>query len=273
MATPPPGSRGPVAEVEAWFVRRGVPHLIHEYSATRDIFTRASGVLTLIFVAEVFGAANLDWPWWANVLALPAGLAALLGAWALANRRRARPLLARPVDVGVGELATFVLAPAALPVIFGGDLAAGAWTALANSALLVMIYLVTSYGLVPLTRWATVQLIRQLGSAVSLTIRALPLMLVFGIVLIINTEVWQMSAGLDTVSLTVLSAMFIALGTGLLVSRIPREIRGLGTWSSPAELERRIAETPARHLHRPAEQVPPPARSKRHWANPGRVRR
>ena len=96
---------GPLGEVEAWFVGRGVPHLIDGYSARRDVLTRSLPVLSLIFVAEVLGATELDWPWWANLLALAGGLAALLGIWAGVNRFRGRRPLARPDDVGAVEVA------------------------------------------------------------------------------------------------------------------------------------------------------------------------
>src|SRR3954469_16826774 len=96
---------GALGEVEAWFVGRGGPHLIDGYSARRDVLTRSLPILSLIFVAEVLGATELDWPWWANLLALAGGLAALLGLWAAVNRFRMRPALARPDDVGIPELA------------------------------------------------------------------------------------------------------------------------------------------------------------------------
>ncbi len=82
-----------------WFIRRGVPHFIEDYSATQDVFTRALPALSLVFVFEMFGALNLDWPLLVNILALPAGLAALIGAWALVNRARGRQPLARALPL------------------------------------------------------------------------------------------------------------------------------------------------------------------------------
>jgi hypothetical protein len=66
-----------------WFIRRGVPHFIEDYSATRDVFTRALPALSLVFVFEMFGALNFYWPLLANLLALPVAFAALIGAWTL----------------------------------------------------------------------------------------------------------------------------------------------------------------------------------------------
>lgn len=278
MANPGParspgrGARkGTLGEVEAWFSSRGVPHLIDGYSATRDVLTRSVPVLSLIFVAEVVGATELEWPWWANLLALIAGLAALLGIWAGANRFRGRRPFARPDDVGAAELAVFVIAPALLPLIFGGHVGAAALTAVGNLLAIGVVYLAISYGAVPLTRWAAIHLARQLSSVLSLSARALPLLLVFGVVLVVNTEVWQMSASLDTASLGAVVGLFVVVGAALLAVRIPREIHGLETWDGPDDLARRLAGTPGERLGDPATCPPPPPLRRRHWANLGLV--
>lgn len=265
------GSVRHLPEIEAWFVARGVPHLIDGYSATRDVLTRSVPVLSLIFLAEVLGAIELEWPWWANLLALLGGLGALLGIWAGANRVRGRRPLARPDDVGAPELAVFVIAPALLPLIFGGHVGAAALTAGANLAAIGLIYLLISYGAVPLTRWAAIHLVRELGSVLSLSARALPLLLVFGVVLVVNTEVWQMSAALDTASLIAVVGLFVVVGGGLLAVRIPREVRGLERWDGPDDLARRLTGTPAERLGDPAHCPPPPPLLRRHWANLGLV--
>jgi len=270
----PPGRTardGALREVEAWFVARGVPHLIDGYSATRDVLTRSVPLLSLIFVAEVLGATELEWPWWANLLALIGGVAALLGVWAGFNRFRSRPPLARPDDVGVPELAIFVIAPALLPLIFGGHVGAAALTAAGNLAAIGLVYLVISYGAVPLTKWAAIHLLRQVGSVFSLSIRALPLLLVFGVLLVVNTEVWQMSSTLDTVSLAAVIGLFVAVGTALLAVRIPREVHGLETWDGADDLARRLEGTPAEHLVSAETCPPPPPLRRRHWANLGLV--
>ncbi|MBA3742144.1 hypothetical protein [Sporichthya sp.] len=278
MATPAPrrtGREGALGEIEDWFVARGVPHLIDGYSATRDVLTRSVPVLSLIFVAEVLGATELEWPWWGNVLALLGGLGALLGFWAGFNKFRARPLLARPDDVGPPELALFVIAPALLPLIFGGHAGAAALTAAANLAAIGLVYLGISYGAVPLTRWAAIHLVRELSSVLSLSARALPLLLVFGVVLVVNTEVWQMSASLDTASLVATVGLFVVVGAALLAARIPREVHGLEIWDGPEDLARRLAGTPAEQLANRwtdgADCPAPPPLRRRHWANLGLV--
>lgn len=215
---------GLVAETERWFLRRGIPHFIHRYRASEDVFTRTLPVLTLVFLLEVLGAASLDWSWWQNLLALLGGIAVLLAAWAAVNHLRGRPPFQRPDDVGALELTVFVVVPPLLPAVFGGQLGAAALTAAFNLLLLGVIYLVTSYGLVPMTRWALGQTVRQVGAVLDLFGRALPLLLLFTVALFINTEVWQVSASLDGVLFWATVTFFVLAGTAFLLIRLPGEL-------------------------------------------------
>lgn len=215
------------AATERWFLDRGVPHFIVGYSASRDVFTRTLPALTLVFLLEMFGALNLDWVWWANVLAAAGGLAVLVAVWAMANRLQRRPAFARPASVGKYELTVFVAGPALLPLLFGGQLGSALGTAVFNLVLLGGIYLVTSYALVPLTRWALTRMQRQLAAVVGLLARALPLVLLFVTFLFLTAEVWEVAADLDGLALGLVIGLFFVAGTAFLVGRIPREIAAL----------------------------------------------
>lgn len=256
--------------IEVWFVRRGVPHFIEGYSATRDVFTRALPALTLVFLFEMAGALNFDWALWVNALVLPAAFAGLVGTWALVNRARGRRPLHPPNDLGPVELATFVLAPAVLPLVFGGQVLSAGVTAAGNLALLGLIYLVTSYGVVPMTRWAGVRLGRQLGSVVGLLARALPLLLLFGVFLFLTPEIWQVCEQMQGPFFWAVAGLFLFLGTLFLVTRLPREVRQLATYQSAEELRGHLAGTPAESLAVDALPDPPPL-SWRQWGNLGLV--
>src|SRR3954452_15993962 len=127
---------GPVdprlAEYEAGFRRAGLPLFVAGTKARTEVWTRAVPVLGLVFIGEVLGAIDLRWSPLANAGALLGGFAILLGGLAVANRARGRPALARPRDVGAVELAGFVLLPAVLPAIFGGQTRSAWVTAVAN---------------------------------------------------------------------------------------------------------------------------------------------
>lgn len=263
-----------LGETERWFVSRGIPHFIDDYSASRDVFTRAVPVLTLVVVVEVVVALNFSWPWWLNVLAAVGGLGVLFGAWGATNALRGRsPVLGRPGRVGPVEVALFVLAPAALPVLFGDQRASALATAGTNAALLGAIYVVTSYGVVPLTTWAAGRLWRQLGAVFGLLVRALPLLLLFVTFLFLNTEVWQVAAGLGGPFLAATMGLFAVIGTVFLVARVPREVGQLNCFASWSEVTDAVGGTPVELL----APVPPPADglsprlSRREWGNVGLV--
>jgi hypothetical protein len=262
--------RDHAAQLERWLTRRGIPHFIHRYSASQDVLTRAIPVLTLIFLFEVIGATNLDWPWWANLLSAIAGLGILVGAWMALNRWRGRRLLARPDRVGWVEGSLFVLVPALLPLLFGGELDEAGFVIVANLVILAVIYLMTSYGIVPMTRWATVRLFVEIGETLRLFTRGLPLLLVAFTFLFINAEVWQMAGTLEHAYLAAVLGLFVLLGVVFIVARLPGELRRAAVFDAAAAIATETAGTPAFGLTVP-EPAAVPEPSRREWSNAGLV--
>ncbi|MEK8228185.1 hypothetical protein NKG05_22095 [Oerskovia sp. M15] len=70
---------------------------------------------------ELTGAVSLGWPVWGNVLAVVGGAVLIAAAYAGLNVARGRSWSTLPQDVGVPELAFFVLVPAVLPAVFGAS--------------------------------------------------------------------------------------------------------------------------------------------------------
>jgi hypothetical protein len=216
-----------VPDLEAYerrFRQAGLPSFIEDRSAKEDVWTRASPLLAFVFLGELFGAIQLDWPLLANVGAALGGLAILLGAFGLLNLVRGHRFWSLPEDIGNVELAAFVLAPAALPLIFGGQVGSAIVTAVANAVLLLLAYGVFAYGLAAIVRWAARRLFGQFGDAVSVISRAVPLLMVFALVLFINTEMWQVFSGMPEAFLWLVGALFVAIGSLFLVVRLPREV-------------------------------------------------
>lgn len=259
-----------VAATEGWFLRRGIPHFIDRYRATEDVFTRVLPVLIVIFVLEAFGAINLEWVWWANLLAAVGGLVVALGLWGLTNRLRGRTWFQQPDTVGAVELGVFVVVPALLPLIFGTQVRSAAATAAINLALLGVIYLVASYGLVPMTRWALGQTLSQVGTVLGLFGRALPLLLLFSVALFINTEVWQVSASLSGPMFWLAVAFIVSIGVLFLAVRLPGELKRLRDQAAGEALVDGCARSPlaavAAGLVASGEAVPVPL-SKRQQGN------
>ncbi len=195
-------------------------------------------MLALVFAVEALGAVDLEWPWWQNLLALGGAGALLLAAWAVANRARGRPVLARPRDVGRVELGGFVVIPALLPLIFNGQTTSAVVTALGNACLLAVLYGVIAYGLLSIVRWAAGRLLGQLAGAVLLLARALPLLMIFSVVLLFTTEMWQVFAEMRDATYIAIVGLLVAIGTLFLIARIPTEV---------AALEQAVAEGPPLH--------------------------
>jgi hypothetical protein len=228
-----------LAAYERRFRKAGLPLFIEDYTAAEDVFNRAIPLLGLVFVTELLGAIDLDWPLAANVAAALGGLAVLLVAVGLVNRMRGRPFLSVPERLGTVELTTFVLAPALLPLIFGGQVESAVVTAAGNLGLLLLVYLVVGYALPAILREATVRLVRELATAVVTLTRALPLLLLFAVVLFVNTEMWQVLSTTPESLMWLLGALLIGLGTLFLVARLPEEVRGLEASGAGPPLDRR----------------------------------
>src|SRR4051794_24063407 len=216
-----------VSAYERRFRRAGLPLLIEDYSASRDVFNRAVPLLGLVFVGELLGALNLDWSPAANIAAVAGGLAIFLGAFALVNRAQGRPMRSLPREVGPAELTVFVLVPAVLPAVFGGQWRSALVTAAGNLLLLGLIYLVVGYGVLSIVRWAAGRLLGQLASSVILLARAVPLLLIFAVVLFLTTEMWQVFSAAPPAFLAGMGVLLGLIGTLFPAVRLPREVREL----------------------------------------------
>jgi hypothetical protein len=216
-----------VAAYERRFRRAGLPLFIEDYSAREDVFTRAAPFLALVFVGEMLGAIDLNWSLLANIGALVGGLAILIGAFGLLNLARGRAFWCLPRDVGWPELTAFVLVPALLPLIFGGQFRSAVVTFVANAVLVLLVYLVVGYGLVSILRWASGRMLTQLRASLELLTRALPLLLVFANVLFLTNELWQAARTMPTSFALLLVGLLVAVCAAFLLTRVPREVRAL----------------------------------------------
>jgi hypothetical protein len=217
----------PRADYESRFRRAGLPLLIEGRTAATDIWTRALPLLGVVFWVEMLGALDLAWSWWQNALALLGGVVILAGAWAASNLARRRKAFALPRDVGFWELTGFVVIPALLPLILNVQPRSALVTALGNLCLLGLLYLAIGYGLLSIVAWAGRRLFSQLTASINLIARAIPLLMIFSVVLFLTTEVWQVFADMDNGTLVATTLLFAAVGTLFLAVRVPREVTAL----------------------------------------------
>jgi len=233
-----------LSEYERRFRRAGLPLFIEGYSASTDIFNRAVPLLALVLAGELLGALNLNWSVAGNLAAIAGAVALVLLAIAALNRSRGRPAVAVPQDIGRLELAVFVLLPALLPLIFGGQWRSAAVTAAGNLALLALVYGVFGFGLVSIVRWALARLVGQLAASLSLLTRAIPLLMLFSVLLFLTQEIWQLFSHVSPGTLAILGTLFVLMGTAFLLARLPAEVRELereaGEGGEPLERRQRL---------------------------------
>jgi hypothetical protein len=125
-----------------------------------------------------------------------------------------------------------VLAVVVLVAVAGGG--ALAWVSdevsAAPATLLSLVLLaVVGYGLVrlhagPIVRWALQRTFGSIFRLLPMTTRALPLLLLAITFLFINTEVWQVASNLTAGQLWLVAVLFLVLGMGFLVVRLPEEV-------------------------------------------------
>jgi hypothetical protein len=222
-----------VAAYERQFRRAGLPLFVEGFSASTDVFNRAAPLLGLVFIGEFLGAGQLDWAWWQNLLALCGGLVFLLAGMAAINLAQGRPARAVPSRLGKTELAAFVVLPALLPLIFGGQLGSAATTVVVNLAILALIYAVFVFGLLAILRWVLARLAGQLGSSLGLLAKAVPLLAIFALLSFTTEEMWDIFGTVGDFAYAAVIALFVVLGTAFLVVRVPREARRIEREACP----------------------------------------
>jgi hypothetical protein len=226
--------------IEQWFIARGLPHLIEKYRANVDVWTRT--YRTLVAIAAVSAGANAfnrRWSSVANVAVVVATVAGVVLIAAAMNHKMGGGWKHTPARVSTVVLGVLVACAAIPSLIFGYQWRLAIITAVAGVAVLGATYLVTSYGLVPMTRWALGRVITQVTELGSLIARALPLLLLIVIVLFINTEMWQVVEALNAIRLTITAFTLFAVGAFFVVGRLPIDVAEIGhfdSWHQCADL-------------------------------------
>ena len=156
-------------------------------------------------------------------------------------RRALRPRRLVPVLLAVLVVATGaggLLTWAAQQVALGSAV-------LASLILLAALwYFLTQLHAGPIVRWALSRTFGSLRTLLPTTTRALPLLLLFITFLFINTEVWQVSSELTTGQLWLAVLLFLVLGIGFLLVRLPEEVDRTDDDVDDALLLRACAGTP-----------------------------
>ena len=244
--------------IEDWFLHRGVPHLIIDYSPTRDILTRAAPLLFVVFVAELSFAVATAWPMPLRIAACCAVIVAALVIWVAVNRLHGRAAFADVARFGLFEVAVFLLGPGLAALVVGVGWPTALWLLAGNLGLLVLVYAVTSYALIPLGIWAVILTVRQLRTVLPVVGRILPTLLLFSVFMFLNAEMWKVAAEIPLVLYMLTLGMFAGLGAVLTWLRLPQQVEELGDFENWAEVEQECGDAPcgAPRPRRSGEAVP-----------------
>ncbi len=138
-----------------------------------------------------------------------------------AAREALRPRRTVPLVVGVG------LAAVGLAVLLGvlfEDLTMGTAALTFVGVAAGFAYAATALRARPIVVWAVQRTLGSLRQLVPMVTRALPLLIVFVTFLFINAEVWHVSSRLDGGVLWLVVLLFLAMGIGFFLVRLPEEI-------------------------------------------------
>lgn len=204
-------------ETERWFVQRGVPHLILDYSPSTRLWIRAKPFLIGVLVLEAMLPFSGRYTGASQGLVFLLSTAIMLAAVTVFARLRGRKLFDAIDEVEWPELAFFVLAPAA--VVFVLDV--GRWGpalryAFGNLALLAVVWLVVGFGLLPMIRWAVGNVRQHVMVLSRLFARTLPVLLVLTVFMFINAEIWQVAYLVEPPAFVVVCSLVVIAGLGFL---------------------------------------------------------
>ena len=232
-------SRDQRALVEQWFVDRGVPHLIADYSASEDIFTRMFRFLVVVMFVELFLTFSDDIDGWEQAALFFTGLGVVLAAMALINRIQGRRWNQIPESVGSWELAVFVLVPPVLRAFTTQDAGDVIQWIVINLTILGVGYLITSYGLFPMIPWGLRQVRHQLFDIVNLFAKSLPLLLLFSAFLFVNAEIWQVASDIPLVFFFAVIGFIVSIGLVFVLLGLRHQLddlNGFDSWADVAQL-------------------------------------
>jgi len=244
---------------ERWFVRQGLPNLIDHYSVREDVLTRMFPFLGLVVFLELFLVFGDRWNGISQALAFLGGVALMLGAFLVVNRLRGRPPWMMPDTVGAPELVLFFVLTA-IPTAIGADGARSENILLVlglNAAILVVGFIVTAWGLIPMMRWSVGQVWTQMNDIANLAMKSLPILLLFSAFIFLNAEMWQVANDFTMPYFFCVLAVVLLIGSAFVMVSVRRITVDLARFSRWADVRPYCEGTPVVDVV-PADDDPPP---------------
>lgn len=244
MATPET-TGAELTELERWFLDRGIPHFIADYNSSTRVWTRALPFLLATYLLAAIPATADTWHEARVEFAVT--ITCIVAVWLLLNRFRHQPLFSRPRRIGRVELGVYVVGPALGHLILG-DVVDALVAAGLQVVLLVGAYVVTSYALIPLSRWTLKRSVDSLRVAGAAMARALPLLLLVVTFFFMTAEVWQVFARLQGLPYGFTLLLFLVAGAAFAANRGRRELDADLCIDDADELTELVSGTPAAPL-------------------------
>jgi hypothetical protein len=241
-------------EIEAWLLHRGAPHFIEGYRATTNVWTRAFPALLILWIFGLGIEVGLVDD--VRGLALLGAVGAVVLLWVLTNRVRHRRAFALPDSIGPLELGLFAVTPGVLSYILDRDLRRSLLSVVGGVFVLVVLYVITSYGLVSVTRYVLRNFGEQARLIGKLSSRAIPLLMLITVSLFIGAESWQLSSRLVGASQVATVGLFVLIGGLFLFTRVPGEVALVEHFHTWTEVRTAVADTPAARVPTPAQGDP-----------------
>ena len=235
---------------ERWFIRRGLPHLIDHYSVREDVLTRMVPFLAFVVFLELFLAFGDRWTGWAQAAVFVGCVALGVVAFALINRVRGRRLVQLPDRVGTLEILLYLVMPA-VPTAVGSQNAIAEDVfviVVLNVLILLVAFVVTSWGLLPMIRWSIGQLRAQIGDIANLTMKSLPILLIFSAFIFLNAEMWQVANDFTLPYFAAVAVLVVFIGSGFLMLSVRRLTVDLARFERWSDVRKRSADTPVEQM-------------------------
>ena len=237
------------ADIESWFVRRGVPQLIADYATERSMDARGRPfvVIWLVVGSFLWWGTRPDAPLWMNLLG---GLLVLVSmGLGVAVIRKVRGQVMWWVDRRLDALETFSLG---LLVAVPSGLIGGSWSIGIRNGLnaligMGVIYLVVGLGIGEIAWWSLKRLRQELAQITGLLARTLPVLLILVLFLLFASELWEAAHLLTSVELMAVVALLVLVAATLVLTTFRAELRTFS--STPIDQLRSLAaSTPAAAL-------------------------
>lgn len=236
-----------------------MPQLAADHDPRADTLTRLQPVLVALFLLVLALVLRPDWEWWKRALAVLAGAGLAAVGLVAANVLHGKRPLSRPQRVGFTEASVVVLTPALASLVLGDDPARAGWIALGSVAVAVLLYALTSMGvLAPLLSQGR-PAFEGLRDTFAVAVRALPPLLAVLLFLSLTQETWRAFGPLEGWRYGAVLIGFGLLTAVILLVGLRAERAELASPRPGPELAKRARRTPAAALvERGVEPAAPP---------------